>query len=138
METIKLELLPSLFPEELTQYFDITGFTRLCLISNKSEYYVIDFVEKNELPNGFSQEEYETKDFMKPALVQDFPIRGRGVFLRIKKRRWRHKKNKETITRDFSFTADGSKFTSELSDFLKGASGYAARYHDEYSQLLWD
>jgi hypothetical protein len=114
-----------LFPEELTEYFEITGFTHLCFIQNKSEYYRIDFVEKNELPNGFSRDEYEAKDFMEPALIQDFPIRGRGVFLSIKKRRWRHKETRKTITRDFSFIADSSKFTSELSDFLKGTSEYA-------------
>ncbi len=125
MGTIKLELLPALFPEDITQYFDITGFIQLCLISNKSEYYVIDFVEKNILPNGFSQEEYEAKDFMEPAFIQDFPIIGRGVFLSVKKRRWRHKETRKTITRDFSFIADSSKFTSELSDFLKGTSEYA-------------
>ena len=38
--------------------------------------------------------------------------------------------------RDFSFIADGSKFTQELSAFLKGASGYKAGYHQQYSQLL--
>ena len=73
---------------------------------------------------------------MESKWVQDFPIRGKGVYLRIKKRRWRHKKSGETIQRDFSFIADGSKFTQELWDFLKDASGYATRYHDPYSQLL--
>jgi hypothetical protein len=53
------------------------------------------------------------------------------------KRRWRHKQTGFTIQRDFSFIADGSKFTSELSDFLKDASGYATRYHEKYSQLLF-
>ena len=138
MESIKLDLLPGLFPTELTDYFEITGFQHLCLIANKSEYYVIDFEERNELPNGYSRTEYESKGFMDPGLIQDFPIRGRGVFLRVKKRRWRHKQNGEIIQRDFSYIADGSKFTSELSDFLKEASGYATRYHSEYSQLLWD
>ncbi len=100
------------------------------------EYWLIDFEEKNDLPNGYSQSEYESKGFMESKLVQDFPIRGKGVYLRIKKRRWRHKHSGKTIQRDFSFIADGSKFTQELSDFLKDASGYATRYHHQYSQLL--
>jgi transposase len=75
---------------------------------------------------------------MESRLIQDFPLRGRAVYLRVKKRRWRHKDTGEIIKRDFSFMADGSKFTQELSDFLKEAGGYATRYHDKHSQLLRD
>ena len=64
------------------------------------------------------------------------PIRGKGVYLRLIKRRWRHKKTGAIIKRDYSFMAEDSKFTVELSDFLKDASGYKARYHKQYSELL--
>lgn len=85
---------------------------------------------------GYSSLDYESKGFMESKLIQDFPLRGKAVFLRIKKRRWRHKQRGEIIKRDFSFIADGSKFTRELSDFLKDAGGYATRYHEKHSQLL--
>ncbi len=75
---------------------------------------------------------------MESNLIQDFPLRGKAVYLRIKKRRWRHKVTKEIIKRDFSFVADGSKFTQELSDFLKDAGRYATRYHQKHSELLRD
>jgi hypothetical protein len=117
-------------------YFKITHFETLCSIEIKQEYWLIDFEEKNDVPNGYAANEYESKGFMDSAIIQDFPLRGKGVFLRIKKRRWRHKQSKEIISRDFSFIADGSKFTQELSDFLKDASGYKARYHKQYSELL--
>ncbi len=90
---------------------------------------MIDFVEKNILPVGYSLFEYESKGFMESKLIQDFPIRGKAVYLRVKKRRWRHKVTGEVIKRDFSFVAEGSKFTLELSDFLKDRGGYAHRYH---------
>lgn len=118
------------------EYFEITEYRELCSVQDKLEYIVIDFTERNELPNGYSFEDYETKDFMSSKLIQDFPIRGKGVYLRIKKRRWRHKRTGEIIKRDYSFMAEGSKFTAELSDFLKDASGYATRYHEQYSELL--
>ncbi len=73
---------------------------------------------------------------MTSKLIQYFPIRGKGVYLRITKRRWRHKQTGATLKRDYSFMAEGSKFTAELSDFLKEASGYKTRYHEQYSQLL--
>jgi len=113
------------------EYFQISNFQELCSVKDKLEYWLIDFEEKNDLPNGYSPIDYESKGFMDGKLVQDFPIRGKGVYLRIKKRRWRHKKSGGTIQRDFSFIAYGSKFTQELSDFLKDASGYATRYHDQ-------
>lgn len=125
-----------LFPSGLMDYFEITDFQTLCSLEIKEEFWVIDFEEKNEVPNGYSATEYESKGFMESKLIQDFPLRGKGVYLRIKKRRWRHKQTKEIIKRDFSFIADGSKFTQELSDFLKDASGYATRYHEQRSELL--
>jgi len=127
-----------LFPEQLCDYFNISHFEILCSIATKEEYWLIEFLEKNELPNGYDQKDYESKGFMESKLIQDFPLRGRAVYLRVKKRRWRHKVTGEVIKRDFSFVADGSKFTQELSDFLKDASGYASGYHEKHSQLLRD
>lgn len=125
-----------MFPSELMEYFRIIKFQTLCLIETRSEYWEIEFEEINELPKGYLPSEYESKGFLESKLIQDFPLRGRAVFLRVKKRRWRHKQNGEIIKRDFSFIADGSKFTQELSDFLKDAGGYANRYHEQHSQLL--
>ena len=125
-----------MFPSELMEYFRISKFETLCFVETKTEYWEIEFEEINILPNGYSNIEYESKGFMESKLVQDFPLRGRAVFLRVKKRRWRHKESGEVIKRDFSFIADGSKFTKELSDFLKEASGYATRYHEQHSELL--
>jgi hypothetical protein len=129
-------LLHILFPPELTRYFNISHFEILCSLETKEEYFVVDFEERNELPEGYSRTDYESKGFMESKLIQDFPIRGRAAYLRIKTRRWRHKTTGSIIKRDFSFIADGSKFTQELSDFLKEASGYATRYHEKHSQLL--
>lgn len=119
-------------------YFDVTNFEVLCNIATKEEFLVIEFTEKNELPPGFNPSEYESKGFMESKLIQDFPIRGKSVFLRIRRRRWRHKVSKQILKRDLSFIAEGSKFTQELSAFLKEASGYATRYHKQHSEFLRD
>jgi hypothetical protein len=136
IETLNKKLLEQLFPSELSDYFSISYYEILCSLATKEEYWIIEFEEKNVLPSGFSSSEYESKGFMESKLIQDFPLRGRAVYLRIKKRRWRHKTTGKIIKRDFSFIADGSKFTQELSDFLKDASQYATRYHEKHSQLL--
>ena len=137
IETIDLKLLQHFFPSELMDYFVISGFQTLCRIETKTEFWLIEFEEKNEVPNGYPSLEYESKGFTESKSIQDFPLRGKAAYLRIRKRRWRHKKTGEIIKRDFSFMADGSKFTRELSDFLKDAGGYATRYHEQHSQLLW-
>ena len=133
---IEKGLLEKVFPTELVEYFEITDYQELCSLPDKLEYIVVTFKERNELPNGYSFDDYETKDFMSSKLIQDFPIRGKGVYLRVIKRRWRHKQTGAIIKKDYSFMAEGSKFTAELSDFLKDASGYKARYHKQYSELL--
>jgi hypothetical protein len=117
-------------------YFTISHFEVLCSVALKQEYWLIEFEEKNELPKEYSAHDYESKGFMESNLIQDFPLRGKAVFLKIKKRRWRHKITGVVVRRDFSFIAEGSKFTNELSDFLKDASGYAQRTHQQHSQLL--
>ena len=119
IEPLDLQLLQHLFPSELMDYFKIHEFQTLCSLENKKEYWLIGFEEKNELPGEYSSLDYESKGFMESKLIQDFPLRGKAVYLRIKKRRWRHKETGIVIKRDFSFIADGSKFTRELSDFLK-------------------
>ena len=115
-----------MFPEELTEHFTISHYDILCSLEKKEEYWLIEFEEKNELPNGYAAAEYESKGFMESKLIQDFPLRGRAVYLRIKKRRWRHKTTGEAVKGNFSFMADGSKFTRELSDFLKDTGQYPA------------
>jgi hypothetical protein len=110
------------------EYFVITHFQTLCSLENKAEYWLIDFEERNEIPKEYSPIDYESKGFMESKLIQDFPLRGKAVYLRVKKRRWRHKQTGVVIKRDFSFIADGSKFTKELSDFLKDTGRYKNRH----------
>jgi hypothetical protein len=42
-----------------------------------------------------------------------------AVFLKLRRRRWRHKITGATISRDLSFIAEGSRFTKEVAAFLK-------------------
>ena len=65
------------------------------------EYLEVEFEEKDELPQGYSREDYESKDFLLRR-VQDFPIRSHAVFLKLRRRRWRHKETGETTSRDLS------------------------------------
>jgi len=103
-------------------YFEIVNFQLIKGKDQIADYWQIDFDENNELPTGYPVDEYESNGFMKSKQIQDFPIRGKAVFLRLRKRRWRHKKTRAIIKRDFTFISEGAKLTKELSDFLKDRS----------------
>lgn len=124
------DLLGYFLPSGLLDYFIITKVEELEEVSTKSMILQIDLEEKNEIPNGYDSSQYESKGFFPVKIIQDFPVRGKAVYLAIKRRRWRHKENKnDVIHNDYSQFAEGSKLTQELSDFLKGTGRDPRRYH---------
>ena len=91
----------------------------MCDVKSRALFYEIVLEENNKILLDVNTSDYESKGFTELTL-QDFPIRGRAVFLKIRRRRWRHKKDaKKIIRNNFSLVAEGSGFTKELSDFLK-------------------
>lgn len=126
---MELSLLSYFLPSELLEYFTITGVKELGEVSLKRMVLQIELEEKNQLPAGYNIIEYESKGFYPVKLIQDFPIRGKALYLAIKRRRWRNKQDKnKVIYNDYTFIADGSKLTKELSDFLKGTGREPGRY----------
>ena len=126
------ELFSHVLPAGLLDHFNVIDLLLLCDVKSKKEFYEIVLEEKNEILAAVSVSQYESKGFTEGTL-QDFPLRGKPTYLRIRRRRWRHKQNpKDIIWNDFSFVAEGAGFTQELSDFLKGTSGYENRYNNQY------
>ena len=117
-----MEYIKHFLPAGLLDIFDITSIEQL------TDSFSIHLEEKNNLPQGFNPSEYESKGFYKVKKIQDFPIRGKAVYLYIRRRRWRRKDTGEVIHRDFTIVATGTKLTQELADFLKYASQHPRRY----------
>jgi hypothetical protein len=123
------EYIKYFLPSEILEHFTITKIEELDKKSSKDKMIRIELEEKNIIPQGYESSQYETKDFYPVKLIQDFPIRGKAVYLAIKRRRWRHKINKnEIICSDYHLIAESSKLTQELSDFLKGTGRDPGRY----------
>jgi hypothetical protein len=119
-------------PVGLLEHFRITEVLELGELSTKKMIYEIHLEENNMILGNYDANQYESKGFTE-VVLQDFPIRGKAVYLRIKRRRWRHKvKKNETIRNDFTFVAEGAGFTRELSDFLKGTGRYKGGYDHQY------
>ena len=124
------EIVRFILPEDILKYFDIIKVEELGEVSTKRMVLQIELEEKNRIPEGYDSEQYESKGFYPIKIIQDFPIRGKAVYLAIKRRRWRNKTNKkEIIHNDYSIIAEGSKITRELSDFLKDTGRDPGRYH---------
>lgn len=129
MET---DFLAHIFPKGLLEHFRITAFLELGNLADKTMFYEIQLEENNTILGDFAPHLYESKGFTE-VVLQDFPIRGKAVYLRFRRRRWRLKSDKTKIIRnDFSFVAVGSGFTQELSDFLKDSGRYTGRYDHEH------
>ncbi len=102
-----------------TYFFAELGFNIINIeiygnIALKEEFMVVYFQKRNLLPSEYSQADYETKDFVESKLIQDFPIRGRAVYLKIKIPRWRYKQTEQIIKSQYQFASDSGKFTQEL------------------------
>ena len=127
-----LSYLSHIFPKGLLEHFKITSFLELDNIADQTVFYEIQLEENNIILGDFQQSLYESKGFTE-VVLQDFPIRGKAVFLRIRRRRWRLKTdNSQIIRNDFSFVAVGSGFTQELSAFLKDSGRYTGGYDHQH------
>ena len=125
-------LLSHFLPEGLLAHFDIVEILVLGDVKSKKEFLEIVLEEQNKILADVDISQYESKGFTEVTL-QDFPLRGKPTYLRIRRRRWRHKQDPQIIIRnDFSYVAEGSGFTQELSDFLKDTSGYERRYNNQH------
>ena len=122
-------IFSSFLPDGLLAHFDIVDFKELGDLQTKKDCFYIYLDEKNILPKDFNTNDFESKGFYERTIVQDFPIRGKAVYLGIRRRRWRNKFDKSIeIKSDYSFIAEGSKLTVELSDFLKDTGRDPRRY----------
>lgn len=117
-----MNFIKHFLPKGLLDIFDITS------AEQHPKFFSIHLDEKNIVPAQFKADEYESKGFYKAKMIQDFPIRGKAVYLYIKRRRWRKKDTGEIIQNDFTIIATGTKLTQELADFLKYTSQYKGRH----------
>ena len=121
-------LIESFLPEFILDYFDVVDLKKLGDLSTNQMIFEIHLDEKNCIHKEVNSDEYESKGFLPPSRVQDFPIRGKAVYLMIRRRRWRHKITLKEISNDISFIAKGVQLTEDISDFLKDTGRDPRRY----------
>jgi hypothetical protein len=92
----QLELLKLFLPEILVEHFD--------LINSKTEEETLHlfFEEQNKPP---------VEHASKVLISKGFPLRGKKVFLHIKRRRWTEKQTNLIVQRDWNLVSKGSRMT---------------------------
>tara|TARA_R110002111_G_C5768071_1_gene352166 strand:+ start:61 stop:408 length:348 start_codon:yes stop_codon:yes gene_type:complete len=111
-----MEISKDLF-ELLLPNFIVNNFT--FIKSNSSDEHLhLYFEEKNDR-SFFQDKNVESKGFHKEIIIEDFPLRGKLVYLHVKRRRWRDIDTKQSLQRDWNTIAKGTRMTEEFAIFLK-------------------
>jgi hypothetical protein len=117
---LSLDLLKLLLPELLVSHFDITSH------SIEKDTVHIYFEEKEDRPKEEKHRTLTAHGFHKEATIQDFPLRGKTVYLHIKRRRWLDKTTGQAVHRNWDLVAQGTRMTVEFAAFLKVLNHYQA------------
>ena len=112
-------ILDLILPKGVLEYFSLTDFT----CSSEINLYL---EEKNVVPQEYKNDKLTSKGFFDQITIQDFPLRGKSVFLHIKRRRWLNHRTGNVVFRDWDMVARGTRMTVEFASFLKGILGYQA------------
>ena len=109
------KLLQVIFPDVLMEYFDISGWhddaAKIGVWLDEKHYMELsDYKSGTVISHGFTDEK----------VIQDFPLRGKPVYLHVRCRRWYDKATGETFSYTYDeHTAEGTKLTPEFVAFLK-------------------
>ncbi len=113
MQTSGFELL---LPNGVLEYFEILK------VDQTNTDTSIFLQEKNLIPEEFIGRRLVSKGFYEDSKVQDFPLRGKAVYLIVRRRRWIDKDTGDIVFRDWELVAKGTRMTLEFATFLKGIS----------------
>ncbi|MNZ70082.1 ISAon1 family transposase N-terminal region protein [Solitalea canadensis] len=111
-------LLHLVIPEGVSDYFK--------LVDHKAEANSIHIYleELNSIPLEYQSNRLQSKGFFDEVILQDFPLRGREVFLHVKRRRWLNLDSNKVVFRNWEVVAKGTRITQDFAAFLKAISRY--------------
>jgi hypothetical protein len=113
-----LSLAKVVLPNGILEYFSLSN------IVQTEEILSIYLNEKNIIPEEYTNDKLSSKGFYDEIKVQDFPIRGKEVYLYIKRRRWLNESTGNIVMRNWDVVAKGTRMTKDFAAFLKVISRY--------------
>lgn len=100
-------------PEGILEYFDVAE------VKESEGRIEVHLREKNLQPVEYQKDKLTSKGFFEPVLIQDFPIRGKASYLKVKRRRWLNESTGLVVYRNWDLVANGTRLTKEFAAFLK-------------------
>jgi hypothetical protein len=110
----EVDLLSLILPAGILEYFRVIGYKK------EEDVSFVDLEEKNLPPEQYQDQKLLSKGFYDTVTIQDYPLRGKPFFLRIKRRRWTIEETGQVVSRDWNLVAKGTRITEEFATFLKG------------------
>ena len=102
--------LKLLLPSVIYDYFELVH-------TEVSDIDVHLFLEEQYMPPQAVG--YENKGFTEHSVIQDFPLRGKPVYLHVRRRKWLEKSSGKVLTNSYDLTHLGTQITAEFAAFLK-------------------
>ena len=109
-------LLRAFLPEWLFDYFEVVE------LAHKHEGLHVYLDEKKIIPKEFSYRQLISHGFTDSVTVQDFPIKGKSVYLHLRRRKWLDISSNEILSRKFEIAYQGTRLTKEFVSFLKATN----------------
>ena len=129
MENIFNILVSSLLPPVVYEHFSIASITEQ---SHGVEIRLEEF--SNLIPSPLSDKADVVLDgFCNPLELLHFSIKGKPLYLKLYRRRWKLSKDDKHYSNSYDFHPEGVKATHEFATFLKGEVGCTP---DEYVCFL--
>ena len=113
-----LSILELILPKEILEYFVIVDLQ----IQSKEVHLYID--ERNIVPQENKDDKLTSKGFHPEAIIQDFPLRDKALYLHVRRRKWVVESSGQIVSKTWNLSATGTCYSNEFASFLKGLLGY--------------
>ena len=116
LDTTLLLLAKVVLPLEVLDHFAIVAIE-----STETEIHIyLDELMKEELQSDLH---FESKGFIAPVTITDFPIRDHKVLLILRRRRWLDIRTGKSFILPLNIAAEGTRYSKEFAAFLKETYG---------------
>lgn len=107
-------ILKYLLPEEFIEYFELVAVT-----DEESKGLILHLDERKLLPHEHFDKDLVSNGFDEPITIQDFPLRQKRVYLKVRRRKWKDKATGKIYSKNWELTATGTSYSKEFAAFLK-------------------
>ncbi|MDR2950312.1 MAG: hypothetical protein LBV71_14040 [Prevotella sp.] len=102
-----------LLPSGVLDYFTVIE------VEQSPRSIIIDLEERDLSQDERQGHRLYSKGFYPSADIHDFPVRGKSLILRVRRRRWQDMDTGDPFMRDWDLVAQGTRLTAEFAAFLK-------------------